>query len=199
MELSKVLRQHCKHIYLGELLVNLGIISGEQLDQMLQKQKEEKKRLGELLLESGYVTEEQLARSLSMQLGFPFIVPNIQLIDQKLALRFHESFLRRQEAVPAFEKEGIVTLIMADPLADEIINDFKRSLNAEIEPAIATRSAIHGLLDTLSHKIEYGQKSEDALDGKNLVIGNELYTRDVKGVSHSGGGSSSGGGSTLRR
>ncbi|MEW6380320.1 MAG: ATPase, T2SS/T4P/T4SS family [bacterium] len=181
VDLSKILRKHCKHIYLGELLVNLGIINNEQLEQVLNKQKGEKKRIGELLLESGFLTEEQLARSLSMQLGFPFIVPSMQIIDQKLALRFHEAFLRRQEAIPAFEKEGIVTLIMTDPLADDIIDDFKRSLNAEIEPAIATRSAIHSLLDTLSHKIEYGQKeSEEFLAGKDLVIGNEPYTRDAR-------------------
>jgi len=182
VDLSKILRKHCKHIYLGELLVNLGIINSAQLEQVLEKQKNgEKKRLGQLLLESGFLTEEQLARSLSMQLGFPFIVPTTQLIDQKLLMRFHESFLRRQEAIPVFEKEGVVTLIMADPLADDIISDFKKSLNAEIEPAIATRSAIHSLLDTLSHnKIEYGQKGEKALAGKNLVIGSESCIMEVK-------------------
>jgi type IV pilus assembly protein PilB len=180
VDLTKVLRKHRKHMYLGELLVNMGIINGEQLEQVLEKQKKEKKRIGELLIELGHLTENQLAKSLSMQLGIPIITPDIRLIDQELAKRFSEAFLRRQEAVPAFEKGGVVTLIMADPLSETIVNDFKKYFDVNIEPAIASRSAIHQLLDTLFNKIEYGLKDIDSLAEKDLIIGNESYAKDSR-------------------
>ena len=185
IDLTKIFRKHRKHMYLGELLVNMGIINGEQLDAVLQRQKSEKKRIGELLIESGYLTEDQLARSLSMQLGIPIITPDLQLIDQKLAKRFNEAFLRRQMAVPAFEREGVVTLIMADPLSESVMNDFKKYFNTRIEPAIAVSSSIGQLLDALFNKIEYGQKelsrnAEVILKDKDLIIGNESYAKESK-------------------
>ena len=128
----------------------------------------------------GILTENQLAKSLSMQLGIPIIAPDIQLIDQQLAKRFSEAFLRRQEAVPAFEKEGIVTLIMGDPLSEAVVNDFKKYFDVKIEPAIASRSSIHQLLDALFNKIEYGLKESDALASKDLIIGNESYAKDSR-------------------
>ena len=180
IDLSKILRKHQKHMYLGELLVNMGLINQDQLEEVLRKQKQEKKRLGELLIECGYLTENQLAKSLSMQLGIPSITPDINLIDRTLPLRFSEAFLRRQEAVPAFEKDNLLTLIMADPLSDSIINDFKKYFNVEIETAIATRSEIHHLLDAIFNKIEYGLKAVDSNDGKDLIIGKENYGKDTK-------------------
>jgi len=180
IDLTKVLRKYRKHMYLGELLVNMGIINGEQLEQVLQKQKEEKKRIGELLIELGFLTENQLTKSLSMQLGIPIINPDIHLIDQDLTKRFSEAFLRRQEAVPAFDKDGVVTLIMANPLSENIVNDFKKYFDAQIEPAIASRSAINQLLDTLFNKIEYGLKEADSLADKDLIIGNESYAKDSR-------------------
>ncbi len=180
IDLTKILRKYRKHMYLGELLVNMGIINGEQLELVLQKQKEEKKPIGELLIELGLITENQLTKSLSMQLGIPIINPDIHLIDQGLAKRCSEAFLRRQEAVPAFEKDGVVTLIMANPLSENIVNDFKKYFDAQIESAIASRSAISQLLDALFNKIEYGQKDMDSLADKDLIIGNESYAKDSR-------------------
>ena len=178
IELSKILRTYRKHMYLGELLLNLGIINEEQLAQVLKTQKTERKRIGTLLLELGYVNEEQLTRSLSMQLGYPVISPDVRLVDHRLVMRFSEGFLRRQEAIPAFEKDGTVTLIMADPLSEQIIKDFKRGLNAEIEPAIAQRSAIHNFLDTLFHKIEYGPQKQDTVEANGHLTYQGIPVKD---------------------
>ncbi|MGA1870099.1 MAG: GspE/PulE family protein [bacterium] len=168
IELSKLLRKYRKQIYIGELLVNMGLINGKQLDEVLEKQKESGKRIGELLIESGILTESQLVHSLSVQLGIPIITPDPCIIDQKLVLRFNEPFLRRQMALPAFAKENIVTLIMADPLSDEVINDFKKYFNAGIEPAIATSSSINRLLDILFNNAQNDTKEQKPSESELL-------------------------------
>ena len=58
-----------RKIRIGDILINEGIISPEQLDEALAKQRENKKRLGEILVNDGYVTDETMANALCHQLG----------------------------------------------------------------------------------------------------------------------------------
>ena len=59
-----------RKIRIGDILINEGIISPEQLDEALAKQRENKKRLGEILVNDGYVTDETMANALCHQLGY---------------------------------------------------------------------------------------------------------------------------------
>jgi type IV pilus assembly protein PilB len=56
---------------LGEILLDYNLITQDQLDLGIEKQKIAKKRLGEILTELGFVTEEKLTQALSAQLGKP--------------------------------------------------------------------------------------------------------------------------------
>ena len=64
-----------KKIRLGEILVQVGYITEEQLDNalMLQKSSEKKRMLGEVLIELGYVKEEEILSELSRQLQVPVL------------------------------------------------------------------------------------------------------------------------------
>ncbi len=57
---------------LGDLLVDSGLISAEQLELTL-KEKSESQKLGDALLQRGYITEQQLIEVLEFQLGIPHI------------------------------------------------------------------------------------------------------------------------------
>src|SRR6266511_1690525 len=58
---------------LGQLLVDAHILSADQLEQVLAKQKSDGRRLGTLLVESGLVSETQLTQILSQQLSVPWV------------------------------------------------------------------------------------------------------------------------------
>ncbi|MDP2279377.1 MAG: hypothetical protein Q8K51_14265, partial [Nitrospirota bacterium] len=58
--------------YLGELLIEAGVITAEQRDKAMQEQKRLGKRLGETLVSLGIITEEVMAKALSAQMGLPF-------------------------------------------------------------------------------------------------------------------------------
>jgi len=60
-------------VRLGELLVEAGIITGEELEEVLAVQKRDGRRLGTLLVESGLVTETQVTQILSQQLSVPWV------------------------------------------------------------------------------------------------------------------------------
>jgi type IV pilus assembly protein PilB len=57
---------------LGEMLVDQGVISRQQLDEVLARQKTEKgARIGHLLVEMGYATEVQICEVVAEQLQIP--------------------------------------------------------------------------------------------------------------------------------
>ena len=68
-DLAGVLVKHRRHIHIGELLVHLGLIETDQLQEALEYQKKHhtKKKLGELLLEKGLIDEAALIRALYKQ------------------------------------------------------------------------------------------------------------------------------------
>ena len=57
---------------LGDLLIDAGVITDEQLNIALEKQKETRQKLGIILMELNYTTEEDLAHALEAQLGIDF-------------------------------------------------------------------------------------------------------------------------------
>lgn len=85
-----------KKIRLGDLLVETGNITQEQLERALKKQKERNKKLGEILVDEGILTEDDIAAALSRQLNIEIVdLQNIN-IDKgvtKLVQRFFDAHI----------------------------------------------------------------------------------------------------------
>ncbi|MDY6844419.1 MAG: hypothetical protein SVW57_10060, partial [Thermodesulfobacteriota bacterium] len=146
--LNKLLNTHKKRIQLGDLLINLGLITEGQLETALKHQKSRGGKLGETLLRLGFITENSLINTLTIQMGVPKIVPDFRLIERDLLEGISKEFLIKNEVLPAFKAEGVLTVIMSNPLDEEIIRDLKHIFRCSIEPAIAPAQDI---VSTLEH------------------------------------------------
>ncbi|MEA2749485.1 MAG: hypothetical protein QOI41_3628 [Myxococcales bacterium] len=72
---------------LGRLLIDTGVLTQGELDEALVVQKTDKRRLGEILVERGVVTAQQLAQLLSRQLSCPWIsLAHLEIAPEILAL-----------------------------------------------------------------------------------------------------------------
>lgn len=69
---------------IGEMLVEVGILTPEQLQQALREQRETEERLGDVLINKGYITQEQLVEVLEFQLGIPHVQLSQYQIDRNL-------------------------------------------------------------------------------------------------------------------
>ena len=58
---------------LGDILVEAGVISGQQLQEALTKQKILGKRLGKVLVDTGITTEDSIATTLAAQMSIPYL------------------------------------------------------------------------------------------------------------------------------
>ena len=142
LELKDILKKYQKKLYLGELLVNMGLLSHEEVKQALEAQKIEGKKLGKILIERGYLTESCLINTLSTQLGIPKIIPTAGLIDPSVLKGISKAFIQRNECLPAFRNGDKIVVIMSDPLSDETIKILENMFKCKIEPAIAGSSEI---------------------------------------------------------
>ncbi len=108
-------------IRLGDLLINEGIITEDELIQALNKQKEYRndgiyKKLGEILIELGFASEKQILEALSKQLGFPFVDLYGEKIDYEFLSSFPLSLIEKHNVIPFKKDEEYVYVATADPL-----------------------------------------------------------------------------------
>jgi type IV pilus assembly protein PilB len=73
-QLSNAERNHSlRKKKLGEILIDAGVITEEQLSNALTLQQGKNKRLGKVLVELGYVDGDQVVETLSQQLSLPMV------------------------------------------------------------------------------------------------------------------------------
>ena len=72
------------------------------------------------MTEKGFLSAPELVDTLSIQLGIPKITPDIKLLDTRLIKGLNQSFLFKNEFIPAFKEGNILTVIMADPLDEKL-------------------------------------------------------------------------------
>ena len=131
-----------KHEKLGEVLLAEGVISIDDLQLALRKQKENGMRLGEVLVSLGAVSEERLIYYIGEQLGISSIKLERYLISDQILSLLGEGFIREKEVIPLYVEEGVLHLAMVDPLETGIIEKVHSVTGLTTEVYICSREAI---------------------------------------------------------
>ena len=111
---------------LGELLIDAGNLSAEQLETALERQKTQKLPLGQLLVKLGYITDDAMRMALASQVGVPFIDLDNTSIDQGLGRVLNKNFARRHVLVPVAQQGRTLTIAMDDPTKRALVDDITR-------------------------------------------------------------------------
>jgi len=156
-ELDAVMKRHGAELHLGEVLMNLDLVTQHQLTVALQEQARSRRPLGQVLVEQGAITEYDLVIGLSLRLGIPKIDPAFDIVDLNLISCVKPTFLRLHHAIPAYKEDNTATVIMANPLDPSIVDAFEQALGCQVRPAIAAASAIDEALDKLLESGAEGQ------------------------------------------
>lgn len=104
---------------IGQILQGQTLLTEQQLSDALtlQARGSVRERIGRILVREGYVTDSDVLKALSQQLCLPYIdrIPQERL-DRELVARLPIEFLKRHKILPFDEKDGTVTIAVADPL-----------------------------------------------------------------------------------
>lgn len=146
---------------LGDLLVDAGLITEEQLEQVL-KEKAAGQKLGDALLQRGLITEQQLIEALEFQLGIPHISLFRYPFDQSIMNLVPKEMAKRNLLIPLKKDGDKLFVAMADPMDFNAIDDLRLSTGFRIEPAIASKDDI---LRAIHKYYDLDDNMEELLDG----------------------------------
>jgi len=173
-DVKEVLRTTTSSIRIGDLLVELGHISPEDLDSAirLQKESDSKEKLGQVLVRHNFIEEQTFIEVLSIQMGFPFIEPALNNIDRVKCEKLSKTLMSSHAFIPIKTEDDTVRIAFADPLDQEALRTARRFFGHNIVPAIAQSRSIAKTLELLSEK-----KS-----GKALTVDNSTVVGTVNSI-----------------
>lgn len=129
---------------IGEIFLRLGIVSRQQLDQALEKQKLLKRQdsLGDVLVSMGLISEKDRVRALGEQWGVPFMDVAELEVDGSVIKLVAQNVARKLKVLPISKKNGKLTLAMKNPLDIFAIDEIRMMTGVDVEPAIAPEEDI---------------------------------------------------------
>ena len=137
---------------IADALVEDGLLSSAQVQELMEQQKKQGTRLLKLLVEKNYISEVDMVISMGRVLNTPPINLARISIPQDIALLIPKEVAQNHKVVPVSRLENRLYLAMADPLNVLAIDDVKRITRLEISPMIASERSIAEKLNNLDTK-----------------------------------------------
>jgi type IV pilus assembly protein PilB len=127
---------------IGDLLVEQGYITEQQLANGLAQQKTMGMPLGKCLVKLGYIEETKLLDVLAAQLDLQHIVLENFKFNPNITRLISEEMARSYKTIPLYENNGVLTVAMVDPTNLRSLDHIKFKTGKDVEPVIATEAEI---------------------------------------------------------
>ena len=136
----------------GQALVEQGLVNEDQLGQLLADQATKKLRVGEAAVSAGFMAEEELAKCVAEFFQFPYTtLKNEDEIDLSAVELIPELMARRYAILVVKKEEGLLTLVMADPLDVRAVDAVRVETGCRVTKMVASREAILAAIDRSYH------------------------------------------------
>lgn len=127
---------------IGDILLRANLVSQEQLEAALEGQKASGKQLGRILVDMGVISENQLAEVLAKQKNLLLVNLAEYDINLAAATSIQEQVARRHRVIPINYDDGKLVLAMANPLDVHAIDDVRVLTHRQVVPVVSTESDI---------------------------------------------------------
>jgi twitching motility protein PilT len=127
---------------LGEVLLEERLISREQLQAALARQKETGSAFGKIVLEMGFVDEAALVEAVARQIGIPYVDLVARRPDSEIVALIPAELAKRHTVVPVDIEHGALILAMAEPTNRGALREVAEVTGFEVRPALAVRRHI---------------------------------------------------------
>lgn len=141
-------------VRIGDLLVELGLISESDLKAGLaiQAQEKPKRKLGEILIDHQFIEEKKLIEVLSLQLKIPIVDPGFTEIDREILSRAPMRLYENHNFIPIRLEDQHILIAFADPLDRQDRNEASKFFGHKIVPAIASKKSIQIAIQQMQPK-----------------------------------------------
>jgi len=174
---------------LGEALVMKGFITKEQLEKVLEIQREKGGLLGEIAVKEGFVEKEAVYKVLEEQLNIKYVDVSQMEIDKSVLELINSKIARKNKVIP-IEKDGItLKVVMSDPTNIFMIDDLRLTTGLDIVPFLGDGEDIIATLDRhsesqISEAVSSDKKIEEDKKQKSDAVKTEVlnFEEEVKKV-----------------
>ncbi|MDO8691218.1 MAG: glycosyltransferase [Dehalococcoidia bacterium] len=128
-------------------LVQGGYVTEFHLHLALERQTRTHERIGQALIALHFTNEEALAEALGLQMGMPWLHLDKFFPAEDAVRSIPEDLARQHCFIPLMKEEGLLTLIVADPLDSEGIAGAQSSSGLVTRIVLATSSAIRANIE----------------------------------------------------
>ncbi len=161
---------------LGQILVDLGYLTEDQLWDVLEEQKQSHGEvIGQVAIRMGLITNDQVTEALAEQWGMPVVNLPETTIPAKVLELVSETMAEMYKIMPVSLKNDVLTVAMADPQNVQALDDLRNFLGHEVRGAVSNHPDIEAAI--AQYYADQDESIEDVID----AIGGEASEDEVKG------------------
>lgn len=139
---------------IGELLIELGFITPEQLQQAIELARQRKIRVGEALFELGALKRDNIYWVLGTQLNMNYVELYPEMIPEDLVQQFSLDLLEQLQCLPLNEDKREIHFAIADPTNAEVVKQVKSLRpDKEVQLHLALPEKIQDILKNIRRRL----------------------------------------------
>lgn len=133
---------------IGQILVDLGFITDEQLEVLLEEQQTQPgEKLGKIAEEMGLVTDEQLAQALAEQMSMKVVDLSDMKLPANVLEKVTETMAQLYRVIPIRFEDNVLTVATSDPQNLSVQDELRTFLGYDIRMVVTTSHDIQHALD----------------------------------------------------
>ena len=160
---------------LGQIMLDEGLVTREQLEKAIQKQRRSGGHLGRILVDLGVLTEQQLAKALSIQWGLAVVELGSLEIDPDVVKVIPHHLAHRHKVLALEKTKKRLKLAIADPLNVVALDDIRLVTGLELDPVVAAEEDIIAAIG------RYYATGMDLDEAMRQAMGTELDISEDRG------------------
>ena len=184
-----------KKKYLGELLIDAGFLTPEQLDECVKIVESTDRRLGDVAVEKGFLNQDELYRVLENQHRVTYVDLDKANINSETAKIITPELARRNKVIPVKLENNVLYIAIDDPKNFQALDEVRMASRMDVQPMLASRRSIATHLDRIygnefaqralsdhSKEIDYDEIVSEVVDAKTDDIASAPIVRLVNSL-----------------
>jgi type IV pilus assembly protein PilB len=164
---------------IGQIFVDLGFISDDQLEMVLEEQEQRPHELlGQIAMSMNFITDEQLAQALAEQMGMQAISLADLVIPPTVLSQVTDVMAQMYRIVPISFRDDVLTIAMSEPQKLQVLDELRTFLGYEVRAVVATEIDVNKTIDRFYSASESVEQLIDSMnEDQELAKAAELAGR----------------------
>ncbi len=130
------------NILIGQILIDEGVITSEQLERGLLEHKKTGDFICTTLVKLGFAPEAKIFEVLAKQLNIPYVKVKDRDIDPLIIQKVPAKFASHYKIIPLEFNDNVLTVATTDPFDIRLLDDLKLLLNIDVKGVLASENEI---------------------------------------------------------